>query len=41
MKGEITYDPTLFSVILHYLDTTAKEMTVTLEHSARSSIIIP
>jgi len=39
MEGKITYDPTLFSVILHYLDATTKEMIATLEHSARSSII--
>lgn len=39
MKEEIKYDPTLFSVILHYLDATTKEMTSTLEHSARGSII--
>ncbi len=39
MKEEIKYDPMLFSVILHYLDATTKEMTSTLEHSARGSII--
>ena len=36
---EIEYDPTLFSVVLHYLNNTTKQMTATLEHSARSSII--
>ena len=39
MKEELKYDPILFSVILHYLDATTKDMTTTLEHSARGSII--
>jgi len=39
MRQKIKYDPTLFSVILHYLNATTKEMTGTLEHSARGSII--
>jgi N-methylhydantoinase B len=39
MREKIKYDPTLFSVILHYLNATTKEMISTLEHSARGSII--
>ncbi len=39
MEEKIKYDPTLFSVILHYLNATTREMTSTLEHSARNSII--
>jgi N-methylhydantoinase B len=39
MKEKIKYDPTLFSVILHHLNATTREMTSTLEHSARGSII--
>jgi len=39
MKEGIKHDPMLFSVIMHYLNATTSEMTSTLEHSARSSII--